>query len=167
MQRLWTVLTDFEAHPAVMPNVDTCEVLPNKGRSTVQLYQKVFSQTVFWRVEASAVLEVELHDSQDSSQGKALHFQMVSGDFADLSGRWVVHADPDDPQNASTLQYEIVFTPEKSANIPNALAVFLLKQALPTNISALAEQAEREPQVCCTQSPLCAVFLCISPEVSS
>jgi ribosome-associated toxin RatA of RatAB toxin-antitoxin module len=143
---LWKVLTDFQAHAELMPNLAECEVLPSEAPNTLRVRQKVVSQTVFFRVEASALLEVDLDDSDALHPVKALNFRMISGDFAELSGRWTVQPDADKPESASTLQYEIVFTPDGRAHIPSALAVFLLKQALPLNIKELAAAAEHLAQ---------------------
>ena len=162
MKLLWAVLTDFGAHQEVMPNLAKCELLPSRSPDTQLVYQHVFSQTVFWRVEASAVLEVRLEESADSPGRKALNFEMVSGDFAELTGRWVVYPDAADPSKASTLQYEIVFTPDPRAQIPSALAVFLLKQTLPANISALATRAEQVAKVRSCQH---AIAIAISTSV--
>jgi ribosome-associated toxin RatA of RatAB toxin-antitoxin module len=153
---LWAVLTDFASLAKIMPNLEQCEQLPSKNPETVLLFQKAFSQTVFWRVEASAVLEVRTEDTEGPRPGKVLHFNMISGDFAELCGRWVVQPDENDPSAASTLQYEIVFMPEQRAQIPSALAVFLLKQALPHNISVLASRAEQLAQVCAPKLRLLA-----------
>jgi hypothetical protein len=81
-----------------------------------------------------------------------MNFRMVSGDFAELAGHWVVARDPKDPQN-SMLRYEIVFLPISKALIPSALRHFLVKQVLPNNIMALAAYAERVAKVSSRPSP--------------
>eukprot|EP00892_Ulva_mutabilis_P002982 jgi/Ulvmu1/12685/UM094_0042.1 len=140
---LWGVLTDYDAHTYLMPNLEQCERLPSRRPDTALLYQKVFSQTPFWRMEASAVLEVQ----ESSALGwRKVKFRMVSGDFDELSGQWVVVPDSTDPQNSSILRYEIVLLPVSKALLPTSLRHFLLKKVFPGNILALATYAERLSQ---------------------
>lgn len=141
---LWGVLTDYDAHIFLMPNLEQCERLPSRRPDTVLLYQKVFSQTPFWRMEASAVLEI--HESSAPGWRKT-QFRMLSGDFDELSGQWVVVPDSNDPQNSSILKYEIVLLPLSKALLPSSLRHFLLKRVFPGNILALATYAERLSQV--------------------
>lgn len=141
---LWGVLTDYDAHIYLMPNLEQCERLPSRRPDTVLLYQKVFSQTPFWRIEASAVLEVQ---QKTASSWRKMQFRMVSGDFAELSGKWVVVPDSKDPQNSSVLKYEIVLLPVSKALLPSSLRHFLLQRVFPGNILALATYAERLSQV--------------------
>lgn len=141
---LWGVLTDYDAHTFIMPNLEQCERLPSRRPDTVLLYQKVFSQTPFWRMEASAVLEIQQKTAPD---WRKTQFRMVSGDFDELSGQWVVVPDSKDPENRSILRYEIVLLPVSKALLPTSLRHFLLKKVFPGNILALATYAERLSQV--------------------
>lgn len=138
---LWGVLTDFSAHVHLMPNVEQCEQLPSRQADTTLLFQKVFSQTPFWRVEASAMLE---YRQKRASSWRKMNFRMVSGDFAELSGHWVV---AESSPYQSVLRYEIVFLPTCKAAIPCAMKQFLAKQVLPCNIMALVAHAETISQV--------------------
>lgn len=140
---LWGVLTDYDAHTFLMPNLEQCERLPSRRPDTVLLYQKVFSQTPFWRMEASAVLEVQ---EKTASDWQKMQFRMVSGDFDELSGQWVVVPDANDPDK-SVLRYEMVLLPVSKALLPSSLRQFLLKKVFPSNILALATYAERLSQV--------------------
>lgn len=142
---LWAVLTDFEALSATMPNVE-CSKLPGSAPGMVLLQQRMFSQTVFWRVEASARLKVRLRPSTDGGTS-TLEFAMLAGDFRTLFGRWVVTPDPESPGAGCTLQYEIVFQPTREVRLPKALQAFLLEKTLPSNIAALASAAERKALV--------------------
>lgn len=128
-----------------MPNVE-CTPLATAAPGTIHLQQRVFSQSVFWRVEASARLEVKLQPGVDGGASE-LEFEMLSGDFETLFGRWIVTPDPDRPHAACTLQYEIVYEPARSDHMPRGLRVFLLKQTLPRNITALAAAAELRSEV--------------------
>jgi hypothetical protein len=77
---------------------------------------------------------------------RKMNFRMVSGDFSELSGHWVVAEDPQTPYHCM-LRYEIVFLPMCNAAIPCAMKQFLSKQVLPCNIMALAAHAEHLAQV--------------------
>lgn len=140
---LWGVLTDFSSHVDLMPNVQQCEQLPSRRPDTELLFQKVSSQTPFWSVEASAMLE---YRQKRAKSWRKMNFRMISGDFAELSGHWVVAEDPNTPLH-SVLRYEIVFLPMCKAAIPCAMKQFLAKQVLPCNIMALAAHAEQLSQV--------------------
>ena len=73
-------MRDYEALADVVPNLAVCKRLPDpKGQKAVFLYQKAFSQTVFWRIEASAVLRVT--ERASTGDVRELRFNMVSGDF--------------------------------------------------------------------------------------
>ena len=140
---LWDVLTDFSSHVHLMPNVEQCEQVPSGRPNTALFIQKVFSQTPFWRVEASAMLE---YRQKRAESWRKMNFRMLSGDFAELSGHWVVAEDHSTPLH-SILRYEIVFMPLCEAAIPCAMKQFLAKQVLPCNIMALAAHAEQLAQV--------------------
>lgn len=140
---LWGVLTDFSSHANLMPNLEQCEQLPSRKSDTELLFQKVFSQTPFWRLEASAMLE---YRQKIAKSWRKMNFWMISGDFAELSGHWVVAEDAQTPSHC-ILRYEIVFLPMCKAAIPCAMKQFLAKQVLPYNIMTLAAHAEQLSQV--------------------
>jgi hypothetical protein len=105
----------------------------------------MFIHTVFWRVEAAANVEVHITPGR-GKLGSTLEFSMFSGDFRAFSGRWVVLPSEDDPQ-ACVLHYDVLLELSSEAQLPSALCMFLLRQTLPHNISALAARAERQALV--------------------
>ena len=103
---LWDVLTDFSSHVHLMPNVEQCEQVPSRRADTELYRQKVFSQTPFWRLEASAMLE---YRQKKAESWRKMNFRMLSGDFAELSGHWVVAEDRTTPLH-SILRYCLLYT---------------------------------------------------------
>lgn len=82
---VWAVLTDYDQLDTFVPNLAQCTRLPDDKPGCTVLYQKGYCQTVFWRMEAAAVLEVTETQAAGSagSSGRArtLFFRMRSGDF--------------------------------------------------------------------------------------
>lgn len=138
VDQVWRVLTDYDKLADFVPNLLACERMscPNSGR--IRLRQRGCSQSVFLRLEAQAVLELqEVHKPMNRRE---LRFVAVEGDFEEYSGKWTVEADP--MASLSTLlRYEITIVPKLS--IPSALVSCIVKAGLPANIMALAKRAEQ------------------------
>ncbi len=76
--QVWAVLTDYERLPEFVPNLESCVQEPSRtGRK--RLRQRGCSQSLFWRLEAEAVLEVE--EAQTGGGQREIRFQLVEGDF--------------------------------------------------------------------------------------
>lgn len=76
---MWRVLTDYDKLADFVPNLLACERMscPNSGR--IRLRQRGCSQSVFLRLEAQAVLELqEVHKPMNRRE---LRFVAVEGDF--------------------------------------------------------------------------------------
>lgn len=143
------MLTDYESLPQFVPNLEFCERLPpapnSKGK--VRLKQRGCSQGVFWRLEAEAVLEVD--EVTDLPMGRReARFTMISGDFKELNGRWVVEPSPGASSTgmATILRYDISIMPR--FNLPSAIVSYIVRGGLPANIKAVAARAEKVFFVC-------------------
>lgn len=145
---VWKVLTDYEALPQFVPNLERCEKLPPSasGRSagrgqTTLIRQVACSHGGLWRLEAEAVLEVE--ELMDASLGRReARFRAISGDFVQLRGRWIVEPDPSSPSPvACLLRYDLTIQPRLP--LPAAIVSYVVRAGLPANIRALVVRAEQ------------------------
>jgi hypothetical protein len=138
-EAVWRVLTDYEALPTFVPNLERCERLPGAPPGRTLLRQRGCSQGALWRLEAEAVLEVE--EVVGAMGRREARFAMVSGDFAELSGRWVVEPDPAAAAGSATrLRYDISLKPRLS--LPSTIVSYVVRAGLPANIKAIAARAE-------------------------
>eukprot|EP00204_Picochlorum_oklahomense_P000283 CAMPEP_0118807926 /NCGR_PEP_ID=MMETSP1161-20130426/35723_1 /TAXON_ID=249345 /ORGANISM="Picochlorum oklahomensis, Strain CCMP2329" /LENGTH=972 /DNA_ID=CAMNT_0006737311 /DNA_START=146 /DNA_END=3062 /DNA_ORIENTATION=+ len=139
LEDVWGVLTDYEALPGFVPNLEVCERLPSAKPGVTRLRQVGCSQSILWRLEAEAELEVEEVDS--SSWRKEVRFRMISGDFEELYGRWIVESNMASSAQMSTfLRYDICIQPRFS--LPSQITSYIIKAGLPSNIRAIASRAE-------------------------
>jgi hypothetical protein len=99
---LWRVLTDFEALPAIVPNLEACEVVATGAGAAatraapwlsskrgaqqqqpqqrpLRIRQRASSQCRFWRLEAEALLEVTWADLPSSSSSSSSSSSFSSG----------------------------------------------------------------------------------------
>ncbi|KAI8111305.1 hypothetical protein M9434_004877 [Picochlorum sp. BPE23] len=140
LEDVWGVLTDYEALPGFVPNLEVCERLPSVKPGVTRLRQVGCSQSILWRLEAEAELEVEEVDSS-SSWRKEVRFRMISGDFEELYGRWIVESNMASSAQMSTfLRYDICIQPRFS--LPSQITSYIIKAGLPSNIRAIASRAE-------------------------
>ena len=76
---MWRVLTDYDKLADFVPNLLACERTPCPNPGRIRLRQRGCSQSVFLRLEAQAVLELqEVHKPMNRRE---LHFVAVEGDF--------------------------------------------------------------------------------------
>ena len=76
---MWRVLTDYDKLADFVPNLLACERTPCPNPRRIRLRQRGCSQSVFLRLEAQAVLELqEVHKPMNRRE---LHFVAVEGDF--------------------------------------------------------------------------------------
>ena len=79
IEQVWRVITDYDHLADFVPNLVTSERLPASIPGRIHLRQLGCSQSVFWRLEAEAVLEcVEV---QKAMGAKELRFKAIEGDF--------------------------------------------------------------------------------------
>ena len=77
--QVWRVLTDYDSLADFVPNLLACERTPCPNPGRIRLRQRGCSQSVFLRLEAQAVLELqEVHKPMNRRE---LHFLAVEGDF--------------------------------------------------------------------------------------
>ena len=58
--QVWAVLTDYDHLADFVPNLDSCERLPGGRPTRYRLRQHGCSQSLFWRLEAGAELDVQV-----------------------------------------------------------------------------------------------------------
>ena len=76
---MWRVLTDYDKLADFVPNLLACERTPCPNPRRIRLRQRGCSQSVFLRLEAQAVLELqEVHKPMNRRE---LRFVAVEGDF--------------------------------------------------------------------------------------
>ena len=139
LEDVWQVLTAYEALPSFVPNLDRCEKLPSSKPGSIRLRQVGCSQSVLWRLEAEAEMEIE--EKEKSGWRKEVHFRMVEGDFEEFYGRWIVESDVSSAADRATfLRYDIVIKPK--FNLPSRIVSYIVKAGLPANIRAIADRAE-------------------------
>lgn len=139
IDQIWNVLTNYEALPTFVPNLERCERLPSQSPGVILLRQLGCSQSILWRLEAEALLEVVEIDK--SSWRKEVQFRMVEGDFDDFRGKWIVESDVSSPAQMTTfLRYEVHIRPKFS--LPSQIVSYIIKAGLPSNIRAVATKAE-------------------------
>ncbi|KAK9813756.1 hypothetical protein WJX73_007148 [Symbiochloris irregularis] len=139
VEQVWSVITDFEALPEFIPNLETTELVEGSPPGCVWLRQKACSQSLFWRLQASAVLELrEVHKPHGRRE---LRFHMLEGDLQEFTGRWVLEPVHEDDQELCQLRYEISIVPKQY--IPASIVRQVIKCGLPANLDALASRAER------------------------
>ena len=79
IEQIWRVITDYDHLADFVPNLVTSERLPSGSTGRTHLRQRGCSQSLFWRLEAEAVLEcVEVHKRMGA---KELKFTAIEGDF--------------------------------------------------------------------------------------
>ena len=139
LETLWDVLTDYEALPSYVPNLEKCEILGRqKGR--VRLRQVGCSQSLLWRLEAEAVLEID--EIKKSSLRREVRFRCLRGDFDRFEGCWILESDVSSSAHMTTfLRYELSATPVSS--LPSQIVSYVIKAGLPSNIRAIVGVAER------------------------
>ena len=79
VEQVWRVITDYDHLADFVPNLIASKRLPITTPGRIHLQQLGCSQSVFWRLEAEAVLEcVEVHKAMGA---KELRFKAIEGDF--------------------------------------------------------------------------------------
>jgi len=139
MDQVWNVLTNYEALPSFVPNLERCERLPSPNQDVTLLRQVGCSQSILWRLEAEALLEVV--EVNKSPCRKEVRFRMTQGDFDEFYGKWIVESDVSSPAQMTTfLRYEVSIKPKFS--LPSQVVSYIVKAGLPSNIRAVASKAE-------------------------
>eukprot|EP00884_Botryococcus_braunii_P019796 jgi/Botrbrau1/64/Bobra.0022s0057.1 len=141
VDEVWQVLTDYDRLANFVPNLEACERILEAPPGRVRLRQRASSQTLYWRLQAEALLE--LQEIRKPMGRRELHFVMLEGDFEEFTGQWVVEPNPavTEAKMATVLRYEIYIVPKWS--IPSTIVTSVVKAGLPANIRAIADRAEQ------------------------
>lgn len=133
------MLTDYEALPSFVPNLERCERLPSRSPGKILLRQVACSQGGLWRLEAEAMLEVE--EVLGPLGRKEARFNALSGDFKHFAGRWVVEPDASSSVgHATILRYDISVQP--CIPMPASVVSYIVRAGLPANVKAIVQRAE-------------------------
>ena len=133
------MLTDYEALPSFVPNLERCERLPSLTPGKILLRQVACSQGGLWRLEAQAMLEVE--EIVGPMGRREARFSAVGGDFKHFTGRWVVEPDASSSVgHATILRYDISVQP--CIPMPPSVVSYVVRAGLPANVKAIVQRAE-------------------------
>ena len=75
---MWSVLTDYSRLTDYVPNLDVCERLKGGTKTRYRLRQAGCSQSLFLRLEASAVLDVQ--EVEGTMCRRELRFSMIESE---------------------------------------------------------------------------------------
>ncbi len=78
MMQVWSVLTDYSRLTEYVPNLDVCERLKGGTKTRYRLRQAGCSQSLFLRLEASAVLDVQ--EVEGTMGRRELRFSMIESE---------------------------------------------------------------------------------------
>ena len=81
--QVWSVLTDYKRLTEYVPNLDVCERLRGGTKSRYRLRQAGCSQSLFLRLEASAVLDVQ--EIEGTMGRRELRFSMIESESFKVS----------------------------------------------------------------------------------
>ncbi len=76
--QVWSVLTDYSRLTEYVPNLDVCERLKGGTKTRYRLRQAGCSQSLFLRLEASAVLDVQ--EVEGTMGRRELRFSMIESE---------------------------------------------------------------------------------------
>lgn len=77
--QIWSVLTNYNKLASFVPNLEHCERVSGAPPGKQRLLQRASSQSIFCRLQAEAVLDVQ--EVIMALGRRELVFTMVSGDF--------------------------------------------------------------------------------------
>ena len=75
---MWSVLTDYDRLTEHVPNLDVCERLKGGTKTRYRLKQAGCSQSLFLRMEAQAVLDVQ--EVERTMGRRELRFSMIESE---------------------------------------------------------------------------------------
>ena len=73
--QVWAVLTDYDKLVEFVPNLEVCEKLPGGTATRYRLRQQGCSQSLYLRLEASALLDVQ--EVRGAMGRRELRFAMI------------------------------------------------------------------------------------------
>jgi ribosome-associated toxin RatA of RatAB toxin-antitoxin module len=130
-QKVWQVITDYEALPDFIPNLVKSQRLihPESG---IRVEQIGFKCALHFCFSARVVVDFIEHFPHK------IQFQMVEGDFKVFSGEWKLLPDRDRNENFSELHYSLQIAPK--IPMPIAFLKKQLHQDLPVNLLAISQR---------------------------
>ncbi len=134
LEKVWQVLTDYEAFPQVFPNLTQIRRLehPTGNLRLEHILMKKFMGINF---KARMVLDMEEKFPHEIRE------HLVEGDFKSFSTCWrLTPLSPLDENSGVNLVYELVVWPKSI--YPVALLEYVLSQDVPTNLLAVCERVE-------------------------
>jgi ribosome-associated toxin RatA of RatAB toxin-antitoxin module len=142
VERIWKVLTDYEALPDFLPNLAKSRLIehPNGG---IRLEQVGSQRLLSFNFSARVVLDLEEYFP------KEINFRMVEGDFKGFSGSWCLEPCCLGEYVGTNLCYTIQVWPKLT--MPVGIIENRLSKDLRLNLVAIHQRVEdlasREPYV--------------------
>lgn len=128
-EAVWQVLTDYEALPEFIPNLETSQRLEHPQGEKVRLEQVGKQKLLKLNFSARVVLDLE------EAHPERIDFEMVEGDFKAFSGYWFLEATD---QTATQLSYSIFVWPPRT--MPVSLIEHRLSKDLSLNLVAIRQR---------------------------
>ncbi|ALF53990.1 cyclase [Nostoc piscinale CENA21] len=134
VERIWQVLTDYEALVNFIPNLAKSRLLehPNGG---IRLEQVGSQRLLNFNFCARVVLDLEEHFPKEIS------FSMVEGDFKGFSGNWSLEPTSLDGITGTNLRYTIQVWPKLT--MPVTIIERRLSKDLQLNLLAIYQRVEQ------------------------
>ena len=131
VERIWKILTDYEALPDFIPNLAKSCLLehPHGG---IRLEQIGSQRLLKFNFCARVVLDLQ------ESFPKEINFSMVEGDFKDFSGSWCLEPYSQGEESGTTLCYTIRVWPKLT--MPITIIERRLSNDLRTNLLAIHQR---------------------------
>ncbi len=128
-EQVWQVLTDYECLADFIPNLATSQLLEHP-QGGIRLEQVGVQNALFLKFSARVVLDM----TEDFL--KAIHFEMVEGDFKAFSGDWLLEPTSEGTQ----LTYSLFIWPKRT--MPIIAIEKRLRFDLPRNLIAVKRRLE-------------------------
>jgi ribosome-associated toxin RatA of RatAB toxin-antitoxin module len=132
VEKVWQVLTDYEALPEFIPNLAKSKLLdhPNGG---IRLEQVGSQSLLNFKFCARVILDLEELFPQSIS------FRMIEGDFKDFSGSWCLEPCLVNGKPETRLSYTIKVWPKLI--MPVSIIESRLSKDLQTNLQAIYQRS--------------------------
>ena len=133
VEKVWKVLTDYQALPEFVPSLASSRKLehPNGG---IRLEQIGSQRLLRMNFSARVVLDLE------ESFPNLINFQMVEGDFKDFCGSWRLNSCILDDKTGTLLCYTVKVWPKLT--MPSRIIEPRLSQDMQSNLLAVRQRVE-------------------------
>ncbi len=133
VERIWKILTDYEALSDFIPNLAKSSLLEHP-QGGIRLEQIGSQRLLKFNFCARVVLDLE------ESFPTAINFSMVEGDFKDFSGSWCLEPYSQGDDQGTTLCYTIQVWPKLT--MPISIIESRLSNDLRVNLLAIHQRLE-------------------------